>query len=579
LLDAIKRSLGAKIVIAVGAVMIFFVAVSGYLDYRNESRETLELYRRNARILANTIEKSFISAMKEGRGEDVQKVMEDLGTQEEILEVRIFSQDGKVLRSTDPDEIGKMVDRETLDLYKGAEVEGAASTEGDGMVLHFLKPIYNGPQCFGCHGPDNTVNGVLNVKVSMERAYASISKNKAFMAKLGVLSVLLVVLAQVLLMRQLVTKRVENLRKAMRKAESGEEFEIQKKYNDEIGELGSVFEAMMERITKLNADAIEHETELARNQEQIRSQSILGSIIDGMPDGVAIIDRDMLIVQTNPSHKELFPDAKVGEPCYFCIHKRDTICPHCGLVKVFEDGEVHDHHSTIQLSGGVTKVVHSISAPIRDEQGNIIRAVEVVRDVTERVNLEREIKEKSWELERANKKLAKMAVTDGLTMLFNRRYFQDSLAREFKRLDRHRALPLLALAMIDLDNFKNLNDNYGHQAGDQVLRALGKILKATIRMTDIVARYGGEEFVIIMPETDREGMLILAERIRSTIEETKIEFNDLALNTTVSIGLASYPSDYIRSEDDLVKAADDALYKAKDAGKNTIIEYGQEEAV
>jgi len=575
-LDLIRRSLVAKVIIAVSGVMLCFVVVSGYLDYRNETRETLDLYRRNARLLASTVEKGFISAMKEGRSEDVQKVIQDVGTQPEILSVRIFDPQGKVLRSTDKEEIGKMVDRRTIDLYKSSEAEGSYSTEDDGRVLNFLKPIYNGPQCFGCHGPENTVNGVLNVKVSMLSAYESIRENKTFMAELGALGLLFVVLAQVLLLRYLVTNRVSRMRRAMRMAEAGEKFELDLKYEDELGELGSVFKNMIERISGLNAEAIERETELARNEEQLHSQSVLASIIDGMPDGVAIIDRDMRIVQTNPRHREIFPGVKVGEPCYFCIHRRDSICPHCGLIKVFEDGQIHDHHSSIQLPDGGTRVVHSISAPILDEDGNIIRAVEVVRDVTDRVNLEREIKEKSWELERANRKLAKMAITDGLTMLFNRRYFQESLAKEFKRLDRHRALPMLALAMIDLDNFKDLNDNYGHQAGDQVLRMLGKILKATVRMTDIVARYGGEEFVVIMPETDREGMLVLAERIRSTIEETETEFNDMRLRTTVSIGLSAYPSDDIKSEEDLIKAADDALYRAKASGKNTIIEYGEE---
>jgi diguanylate cyclase (GGDEF)-like protein/PAS domain S-box-containing protein len=568
--EPVERSLGAKVVIAVSLVLIVFIAVFSYLDYRNESENILKIYRRNADVLSTTVEKSLISAMKEGRNEDVQKALEDVGTQEDIEGVRVFDSSGNVLRSSNKGDIGGMVDKATLELYKAGK-GGEASMEEEGMVLSLVRPIYNAPACFGCHPPQNSVNGILNVRISMKKAYTDITENKWTMAKWGGITVLCVVLAEMLLLRELVTSRVRKLRRAMRMAEKGEPLELDLRFKDEIGELGTVFEGMLSRIDELNSEAVENSKELVRAQEQNRAQSILASVIDAMPDGVAIINRDMIITQHNPRHKEIFPDARVGEPCYFCIHKRNEVCAHCGLVKVFEDGSVHEHHSTVTRPDGSQMVVHSISAPVYDEKGSILTAVEVVRDVTERVNMERDLKEKGWELERLNKKLAKMAVTDGLTMLFNRRYFQDNLTREFRRLARHRALPLLALAMIDIDHFKQLNDKYGHQAGDVVLRNLGKVLKSTVRMTDIIARYGGEEFVIIMPETDSEGIKVVAERIRREVESMETIFDGKKLKTTISVGVASYPNPGIGNEDELVKAADAALYKAKEAGRNRVV--------
>lgn len=570
MMETVNKSLGAKVIIAVSLVLLVFMALFSYLDYRSESETILDIYRGNARVLSMTVEKGLISAMKEGRNEDVQKALEDVGTQEEIVGVRVFDPKGNIMRSNQKGEIGGMVDKATLELYKEGD-GGEVFTEDGSMVLSFVRPIFNSPGCFSCHPPNNRINGILNVRISMERAYSDIARNKWAMAKWGGLTVLFVVLSEAYLLRRLATDRINKLRGAMRKAERGEDFELETGFKDEIGDLVDVFKGMMERIELLNLDAVESGKELVRSQEQIRAHSILASVIDAMPDGVAIIDKDMKIVQTNPGHKKIFPEARVGEPCYFCIHKRQDICPHCGLVKVFEDGRVHEHHSTVTGPDGAARVVHSISAPILDEQGRILSAVEVVRDVTDRVALERDLKEKGWELERVNKKLAKMAVTDGLTMLFNRRYFQDSLTREFRRLARHRALPLLALAMIDLDHFKELNDKHGHQAGDVVLKMLGKVLRSTVRLTDIIARFGGEEFVVIMPETDAAGMKVVADRVRQAVQEMEVMYEGKMLKTTVSIGVASYPNPGINDEGDLIKAADKALYKAKDTGRNKVV--------
>ena len=129
----------------------------------------------------------------------------------------------------------------------------------------------------------------------------------------------------------------------------------------------------------------------------------------------------------------------------------------------------------------------------------------------------------------------------------------------------------MSLAMLDIDNFKAFNDTYGHQAGDAVLKGISQVLKDSVRITDTVARYGGEEFVILMPETNVDGTEIVAERIRKNVEETEFVYRNEKMNVTVSIGLASYPQEGIASEEDILKAADIALYKAKEAGRNRVV--------
>lgn len=150
-----------------------------------------------------------------------------------------------------------------------------------------------------------------------------------------------------------------------------------------------------------------------------------------------------------------------------------------------------------------------------------------------------------------------LAVRDGLTGLFNRRYFNELVNIEINRLKR--APSSLSLLMLDIDNFKNYNDNEGHPAGDEVLKKCAKVFRNSVRTMDIVCRYGGEEFVIILPQTDKAGAQIIAERLRKQAE--------LFLPTTVSVGIATLPQD-AQSIEDLVQRADDALYQAKKSGKN-----------
>jgi two-component system, cell cycle response regulator len=172
------------------------------------------------------------------------------------------------------------------------------------------------------------------------------------------------------------------------------------------------------------------------------------------------------------------------------------------------------------------------------------------------------------ELMESNKRLELLSITDGLTKLHNHRYFQDELARAFENSQRYERP--LSLAMIDIDFFKKVNDTYGHAAGDDVLKAVARLYRDSVRSTDLVARYGGEEFAVMMPETELSDAITFAEKIRSMIEETSITTQAGTLNATVSIGVASVPHSRIHSSKELIVAADKALYRAKKSGRNQV---------
>lgn len=163
----------------------------------------------------------------------------------------------------------------------------------------------------------------------------------------------------------------------------------------------------------------------------------------------------------------------------------------------------------------------------------------------------------------------RLAITDELTDLFNYRYLQQRLDDELGRAGRYNKR--LSLIMLDLDDFKRVNDTQGHLVGDSVLSEIGQLLKSTVREVDVVARYGGEEFTIILPETDASGAFIVAEKIRETISMHRFYDQEgiRTIHLTASIGLASFPV-HAQDKESLLRAADDALYHAKTTGKDRV---------
>jgi diguanylate cyclase (GGDEF)-like protein len=167
--------------------------------------------------------------------------------------------------------------------------------------------------------------------------------------------------------------------------------------------------------------------------------------------------------------------------------------------------------------------------------------------------------------------LKRLAYTDAQTSLYNHRHFQGQLDEEVRRAQRYgRAVSLI---LLDIDYFKQFNDNYGHPAGDRVLAEMAEVVRADLRTVDIAARYGGEEFVVICPETQRDQAMVLAERLCHRIASTGfISEGGVSHQVTVSIGVAAYPAD-AASKGDLVDAADKALYHAKRLGKNRVVAF------
>lgn len=180
-----------------------------------------------------------------------------------------------------------------------------------------------------------------------------------------------------------------------------------------------------------------------------------------------------------------------------------------------------------------------------------------------------ELRERNQQLESMLHNVEALASTDPLTGLFNRRRFADVLKREFAVTKRYRNT--LSCLLLDLDHFKSINDRFGHDAGDQVLKEVARRITGSLREVDLAARYGGEEFVVLLPHTSKTDARIVAERLLKNVRKQEFNFGGELLSVTTSIGCAGNSDVASDNAEELVKCADIALYEAKNAGRNRVV--------
>lgn len=207
--------------------------------------------------------------------------------------------------------------------------------------------------------------------------------------------------------------------------------------------------------------------------------------------------------------------------------------------------------------------------PVNSLSGSVDEVTIIIYDVTDEAC-------SKMGLQEANNKLHQMSITDGLTGIFNRAYWEEALKHQYNYFLRTKSP--VTLLMFDIDHFKKVNDTYGHPAGDAVLRDVSKILKKSIRSTDIAGRYGGEEFGVILLDATREFAFFIAERLRKAVEAHTVYYDNMVIKFTISIGLCTL-SEVTPSARDWLVRTDNSLYFAKEHGRNRCTQYGLNDTV
>jgi len=226
----------------------------------------------------------------------------------------------------------------------------------------------------------------------------------------------------------------------------------------------------------------------------------------------------------------------------------------CRFVKSEDELTGYSHDKALELSIDKMRVGYLVASNVRDEDSekfNIIAQQFLV-------GMKRSL---------LYKKVQDLAITDGLTQAFSRRYFMGRFEEELKRSKKFKLK--LSFLMIDIDHFKEFNDHYGHLVGDAILREVSRTIKDNIRQVDFMGRYGGEELSVALTDTDKKQACLAAERIRAAVESESIHAYDENLRSTVSIGISSFPDDASEVKS-LIDKADKALYQAKQSGRNRV---------
>ena len=291
------------------------------------------------------------------------------------------------------------------------------------------------------------------------------------------------------------------------------------------------------------------------------------TLLENMAEGVLVLDNEQRVADINSAAVRMLglPSASsVGRKAAELLADLPQLLPYCS-------GDA-DAHGESQIIG---RHLELRAAPLRQgarkRQGRLL----VLRDISNHRQAEHQLREVNTrlqkhmaEIEALQARLQDQAIRDSLTGLFNRRYLEETLQREIAQA--FRSGQPLGIVMIDVDHFKDINDTYGHLAGDTVLQALGQLLAANTRSGDIACRYGGEEFVLALPGATLETAHERAERLRAAVEALRVDYAGARLSLTICAGVAAYPLHGERA-DEVLDRADQALYQAKNGGRNRCV--------
>ncbi len=513
-----------KVLLFLVGILVISILVSALLLNNALINESYD----RTQELSLSIRSSLESLMLHGNPNLIQNTIEEIGrSKESILEIIILDRNGKIAHSSEHTDIGRVMDRFTNDNCMICHI-GGDTVPHESMAVIIKKDstrtqrnvmvLLNEKECYECHDKSNRINGKLIIDRSMSGTYALILLIEIFML---VFFFFFIFFIYIILSRSF--DRYIN--------------EIIKRHSEV-----TLLYSLVERLSKsIDIEELKH-----LMIEILRDSLEADEVVIILPKE-GMVYRAMLWFSSN----NIFTRVKISE--------FDPIS--VALIDWFEgtmkEDLVSEDRKEIYLP--LEKGGHKLAMVV-------IKKLDRPFDVTKLL----QVKAISSHLSVAfdNARLYSIAITDELTGLYTRRHLRHIIAREFDNFKERGEK--ITIMMLDIDDFKIVNDTHGHIVGDNVLRGLGRCILGSVKQNDIAFRYGGEEFAVLLPATDIRGGLLVAERIRKAVENFVFELDGSKIRLTVSIGISNCPENAVTFHE-LIITADKALYEAKSMGKNSVV--------
>jgi diguanylate cyclase (GGDEF)-like protein/PAS domain S-box-containing protein len=341
---------------------------------------------------------------------------------------------------------------------------------------------------------------------------------------------------------------------------------------------------MMRRYSEALNDNCELHHELgqrSRVEEVLQERALrlaqMSQAVENSPVSVVITDIQGKITYVNPQFTQLTgysADEAMGQNPRIIKSGQTPPAVYEELWSTILAGDVWRGEFLNRKRGGELYWELAVIAPLLDTEGRVLNFIAVKVDITQRKRAEEALTEANEQLEQhveeieaLQAQLREQAIRDPLTTLYNRRFMEETLQREFHAAARQKNT--LSVILVDIDHFKEINDKFGHRAGDEYLIQLAGVLQSQVRRSDIVCRLGGEEFLLILPDCEPDSTQTLAENIRRIVEKTWLLFGGDEINTTISLGVVSCPAGRGNCHE-IIERADEAMYASKRAGRNRV---------
>jgi len=586
-LREISSSIRFKVLASLFLLLAFSFVISLVGIWTFERDSYTDIARGEAMRAARTVEQALRHAMLEN---DWEKVQQSLDSIQEIVapdSVSIVKRDGTVALSSRKDMTGRRFDRErdaacvachalpgVLPLHNAAFID----TKG-GMVLRNVVKVANAPECHRCHDPAEETLGIVVYDAPFAKIFAMLRAVIFRIALTGVVTFLLVTVVLSLVVQRFVHRPLQQLEEGFIHVGRGNfDHWVTVSTEGEIQNMADQFNVMNQAIKRSFAEIKRKnwETEqlyafvrdLGRTTEWRRLRRV---ILDLLSDTFNVQRVALLLRRENQekmmveiswrededrrySHRE-YPDngQEVDLPDWLTVvWKKWREQPPERTAYSADDATFLAPLYSRNISLGLLCLSRDADRPFSGMDKKLLAALIEQLETT-----------------LANARLYRMAITDGLTGLYSKRYCESVLRSylDAYEADRRRLFNVL---MLDLDHFKLVNDTHGHQVGDEVLTQVGAIIRATIRQDDTACRYGGEEFIILAGGSLQEGETLADRLVRTVADHRFLCDNGLELRNTISIGVANFP-DHGRTTGLVIGAADQALYKAKQEGRNRFV--------